>query len=351
MKRKRAAKTRRWPPIAAALAALALWLAPVSPAAVERWYSRGVYPVWQRVATTAANFVPIALFDLLLLAAAAFIVLTVIRGWRTGARAGAAGRLLLVAALAAIWFQLAWGLNYRRQPIAETLALRVEAQPADALARFARAAAAETAASARDLDRDTPITPSRMLAELSSGFDRAQRRIGLTTRARPGRPKYSLFNPYFRWAAIDGVTNPFVPETMIVSGLVPAEAYVTVAHEWAHLAGYASEDEANFVGWLACLEAGGGPRYNAWLFALTKAAGAGTREEAREWMARAGPLAARDLAAIRQRLLTSSPAVRRAASVAYDGFLKANRVDGGIESYDKVLQLMLAAAPGGRPRL
>lgn len=354
MKKRAPAKGPRavWP-AAAAAAAVALWLAPIPPAAIESWYSRGVYPLWQRTATTIANFVPFALFDVMLAVFAVAVAVMIVRARRARAWRAAGLRLLWLAAIVAIWFQLAWGLNYRRVPIAEALALDVEgpAAQAGALDRFARAVAAQTAATAADLDRDTPMTPQRMLAELSAGFDRAQQRLGLTRLARAGRPKYSLFDFYFRWAAIDGVTNPLIPETMIVSGLTPAEAYATVAHEWAHLAGYASEDEANFVGWLACLEAGGGARYNGWLFALMKAAGAAPPAQARVWIAQAGPTAARDLEAIRARLLSSSPTVRRAASAAYDGFLRANRVEGGIASYDAVLQLMLAAAPDGRPRL
>ena len=41
---------------------------------------------------------------------------------------------------------------------------------------------------------------------------------------------------------------------------------MTVAHEWAHLAGYADEGEANFVGWLVCIDAGDAARYSGWLF-------------------------------------------------------------------------------------
>src|SRR5687768_8770950 len=107
------APARRWLPAAAAAAALALWLAPISPHAVERWYSRGVYPPWQRAATMISNFVPFALFDVLILALVAMIVIAVVRARRGGGWRPAAWRLLLVASVAVIWFQVAWGLNYR----------------------------------------------------------------------------------------------------------------------------------------------------------------------------------------------------------------------------------------------
>ena len=351
MKKRSGKRQRRWPAVAAAVGAIALWLLPIPATAIESWYSRGFYLLWQNAATLVANFIPIALFDLLIVAMAAVIVLTIARAMRARAWAEGALRVLAITAFVAIWFQLSWGLNYRRVPLGDSLNLATAQQDAAALARFGQAAAVDTAASAGDLDRTTPMTPSRLIAELSAGFDRAQRKLGMTRTARAGRPKYSLFNFYFRWAAIDGVTNPFVPESVIVKGLTPAEAYATVAHEWGHLAGYASEDEASFAGWLACLEAGGGARYNAWLFALMKAAGAAPPADARAWIARAGPLAARDLAAIRERVLKSSPTVRRAASSAYARFLRANRVESGIASYDEVLKLMLAAAPAGKPRL
>ena len=38
------------------------------------------------------------------------------------------------------------------------------------------------------------------------------------------------------------------------------------AHEWAHLAGYADESEASFVGWLTCVRADEAAQYSAWLF-------------------------------------------------------------------------------------
>ena len=327
------------------VAALALWFAPIPAPAVERWYSRGIYLVWERGATLVSNLVPFALFDLFLLTVAAACATIVIRARRARAFAGALRGLAAVAALVAIWFQLAWGLNYRRVPIGESLALTPPAGEGRAqLERFAAAAAGAARASSGELDRTAAYSSSRVIADLAPAFARVQHKLGLPSPARPGRIKRTLFDPYFRWAAIDGVTNPLVPEIMVVSTLTPAEVHATVAHEWAHLAGYASENEASFVGWLVCLEAGGAAAYSGWVFALLKAAGA-SPPDARAWLQRAGPAVVADIQAMQARYQSSSPAVRTAASATYDQFLRANRVEGGIRSYDEVLQLMLAAGP------
>lgn len=261
-----------------------------------------------------------------------------LRSWRFGV-----ARLLLIVGVLGVWFQLGWGLNYRRVPIATQYSLQLPGET-DALERFALAAADMVRATSGELARDAAVSGSRVVSDLAPAFARVQTRLGLSPHARPGRPKHSLLNPYFRWAAIDGVTNPLTPEIMVVSTLTPAEVHATVAHEWGHLAGFASEDEASFVGWLVCLEAGGAARYSGWLFALLKAAGAAP-DRAGAWLQRAGPDALGDIRLMQERYRSSSERVRQAASATYDQFLRANRVRGGIESYDAVLQLMLSAEP------
>ena len=60
----------------------------------------------------------------------------------------------------------------------------------------------------------------------------------------------------------------------------------------------------------------------------------------------------RDFGAIRERLERGRPAVQRASWRAYDSFLKANRVDEGIRSYDDIVSLVIGIATDadGRPR-
>ena len=43
------------------------------------------------------------------------------------------------------------------------------------------------------------------------------------------------------------MTDPFLLETLIAPDLLEVERPFVIAHEWAHLAGYADESEANFV--------------------------------------------------------------------------------------------------------
>ena len=102
-------------------------------------------------------------------------------------------------------------------------------------------------------------------AALGPAFVRAQRDLALTWTAHAGRPKRTLFNFYFTRVSIDGMTGPFFLETLANETLLPFERAATVAHEWSHLAGYADESEANFVGWLVCMRGPAPVQYSGWL--------------------------------------------------------------------------------------
>src|SRR5438094_588193 len=101
---------------------------------------------------------------------------------------------------------------------------------------------------------------------LARAFALVQAELGAPPLAVPGRPKHTLADFYFRRAAVDGMTDPYFLETLVASDLLPFERPFVVAHEWSHLAGYADESEANFVGWLTCVRAGGDDAYSGWLF-------------------------------------------------------------------------------------
>src|SRR5262249_23464973 len=72
------------------LVARGLWLAPLSPAWVEREYSATRYLTWQQFLTPLSNLAPIALFDALLIVAIVALIVSWWRRYRTARRS--AGR-------------------------------------------------------------------------------------------------------------------------------------------------------------------------------------------------------------------------------------------------------------------
>ena len=318
---------------------------------VETAFASGAYPAWQRAATSMTNLVPFAVLDLVLLGVLGAVILAAVGGWRraTGSRlrrtAQSIAAVAIVAAGVYLWFLLAWGLNYQRVPLATRLGLdRSRATPA-AAARFAED-------TIRELNRLRPIAQSQpwpdrgaLPAILGPPFAVALGDVRAPSGVVPGRAKRSILQPYLRWAGVDGVTNPFVPEVVVNTDLLPMEVPFTLAHEWGHLAGLAHEAEASYLGWRTCLRGTDQTRYSARLWVIGHALAALPREEQGRLVSALDPGPREDLRAIAARSAHSVPVVRRVSWATYDRYLKTNRVAEGLAAYDAVIVLVLAGLP------
>jgi len=330
-----------------ALAAAAVLL-PLPATLIERDYSQGFYPWIQAGVTRASNGVSFALLDLLLVAGVlllANIAHHAISRWRRGERfralSMAAQRLVTWSGLACLAFLLLWGFNYRRVPLREKLDFRAERANLDRLRAVADGAVSQINA-LHDPAHQAGWPEWRDLpADLGGAFAMTERELGARLPAVPGVPKWSVLTLYFERAGIDGMTDPFFLEVLVNRSLLPFERPFVAAHEWAHLAGHADEAEANFVGWLTCLHGGRPARYSAWLSISGTLFSALPPGERAAFAKKLGEGPRRDLQEVRRRIAREWQTMRRASWRIYDRYLKANRVEAGVASYDQVTLLIL----------
>lgn len=324
---------------------------PMTPAAVERWYSTGFYPGLQRMLTPASNLVPFAWLDLLSLGAVAVVVLALVRAVRASRRSrrlvpllSVLPRLATAGALGYLVFLAVWGLNYRRVPMLDRLVLdRAAPGPVEVLA-LGRTAVDELNALHAPAHAAGWVDAPWEDEGMTEAFGVVQRLLSDAPLAVPGRLKSSFYGSYFRWTGVDGMVNPFGLEVIGNPDLLPFERPFVAAHEWAHLAGYADESEASFVGWLTCVRGDAPSAYSGWLFLywqLRSELSASDRDALAGELAE-GPRA--DVEAIATRLRRGQvPRLRTAGWRVYDGYLKANRVEQGVASYGAVVTLILRA--------
>jgi hypothetical protein len=343
-------RTRRWQ-LAVIVLAVVFAVVPIPRAWIEVAFSTRFYPIVQHILTPATNLIPVALLDLLIVAAVVSIVGVAVRAVRAARQArrlavvvDAVAALAAGAALVYLTFLALWGLNYRRVRMSERLEVQRGApSPAavlslglDSVRHMNELYAAAHASGFHPAEwRD---------AQLRVAFAATQRLLSDAWPAEPGRLKWTMLGPYFRWTSVDGMVDPFALEVLANPDLLPWERPFVAAHEWSHLAGYADESEANFVGWLTCLRADTASQYSGWLYLYWQISGeVGAAERARmAGMLAAGPR--RDLDAIVQRLRRGQlPLLRNASWRVYDQYLRANRVEEGIRSYGEVVTLILRA--------
>lgn len=342
---------RIWVQAAVVAAAVAAGLAPISARGIESRFSTGLYPSIQRLVTPLSNAVPFALFDLLTLGAAIALLVAVVRSVARARRERTArplvatfGHVAVAAAVVYVVFLAVWGLNYRRVPMAQRLVIDRDTPSTDAVVALGVDAVERLNALHAEAHRigwhAAPWDDDRLLR----AFADVQARLSDAPPAVPGRLKRSVYGPYFRWTSVDGMVNPFALEVLENPDLLAFERPMVAAHEWAHLAGYADEAEANFVGWLTCVRADAASQYSGWLHLYWQIAGelsATDRAHVADALA-AGPR--RDLQAIAERVRRGQlPMLRNASWRVYDQYLRANRVEEGVQSYGEVITLILRA--------
>jgi len=335
-------------------------LVPLSPGLVERAYSTGFYPLCQPLLTSASNLVPFSLLDVLIAGLfGAWLVAFGLERRRTRGSwvrlvGGVALRTVVWSATLYLAFLLAWGLNYRRQPLTDRLEYQAEAvSPASARMLADRVVDELNAlyGSAHQLGWAEPGAVDRSLAD---AFRRVQDELGVRWMVVVARPKTTLLNFYFRRAGVTGMTDPYFLETLVARDLLPYERPFVVAHEWSHVAGFAEESEASFIGWLTCLRGAPPAQYSGWLFLHDELADALSDDDRQLVDTRLSPGPRGDLQAIARRVRDQvSPRVASAGLRVYDEYLKANSVEAGVASYRDVVRLVLGVrfGPGWTPRL
>jgi hypothetical protein len=323
---------------------------------VEYYFADWLYPAVQTRLTAWSNAAAFALFDLLIgFAATLAIVLwgrwiaQAVSGRRLGPLIRGAFVTVALASAGYLWFLGAWGLNYARPPLESAIAFdsaRVTAAAVADLAERTLLAVNRTHAAGHAAGfpgpQDRPPALVRALHDV-------ERQLGRPAPTLPSVPKRTLLAPFFRRAGVDGMHAPFLLETLLNPDLTPVERPAILAHEWAHLAGYAPEDEASFVGIVTALAADPGSQYSGWLTLFHEALGQVPEDDQRRLVARLEPGPRADRQAIAERLRARNERVARASWDTYDRYLKTQGVSEGVASYSRVVQLIVGSQALDRP--
>lgn len=257
-----------------------------------------------------------------------------------------------VAGVIVFSFLMLWGINYARPSLAERSALSATAVDATAVLSAGERAATITSSLFDALDnKQTPTVLPFTFDELNHDLDQAFARLRLPGDSidfdpTPAKPLRS--SALFSYLGISGIFVPFTGEPS-VNVLQPDVALpIVVAHEKAHQRGVTHEGEANFAAFLACAEESSPAylRYAAYLFAtrhlLSEASLYLPPSDVDEAWTQLGEGPTADVRAIHEFWRRYEGPASVAASHANDRYLRAMQVDGGVQSYGTVVQLLMA---------
>ena len=322
---------------------------------VEHLYSSGIYLSFSALLRVVFGWIPFSVGDILYFLAGCWITWKIARNLqllyrRKITRRSALAKLLRVVLLFCfiyILFYLFWGINYDRKGIAWQLQITPQQYDSADLLSLQALLLKKVNTAKMALIRNKEKYPSTK--ELIEG---AQRSYAQAHKEFPFLDyrhisvKRSLYGTLGDYLDFTGYYNPFTGEaqinTTVPKMLLP---YVTT-HEIAHQLGYAKENEANFVGYLAAVRS---PdtlfHYSAYLdlFLYTN------REvyymdsdcSKKALMQLILPVRA-DLKALRKFDLDHQSVFEPLTTWLYNNYLKLNNQPKGLSSYNAVVGMLIA---------
>jgi hypothetical protein len=318
---------------------------------IERFYANGFYVRLQSIFTPVTNLLPFAIYDLLILA-----VLAGLPGWWIVriVKAGKGRRLrraatlflntLVLTAIVFLIFQLLWGFNYMRQPLRQKLDYNTERINEDAAIGLYRLCVERLNAEVDEVHNGNFPDDEEWRKRLQPSYSGLLQEFGRTGDITLARAKATLFDRYLEASGISGFINPFGHETIVGRGYHSLDRAFTLAHEWGHLAGFADESEASFIGLVALLRSEDAAcRYAGWLAMYSHMPLRSLKEKLKVDNAQMPQLStavesdlrAMDEEAEKRRI---SPVVSKAQWQMYDQFLKAQHATA---SYGELISLVM----------
>lgn len=342
------------------LIALALHLAGYFPAWVEKWYSTGIYPGLANTLRLITRWAPFSLGDVIYIWFLLWLLVRLTQLIVRLARKQFHRPHILPFVLRVfsgllsfyIVFRLMWGLNYDRLGIAYQMKLSPQPYDTTQLARLTNMLIDSMNSSRERLTADTslPVLSTDSIYRFASrGYANASYKYPFLNYANRSVKK-SLFTPLAHHLGFTGYYNPFTGEAQVRSDIPSVVLPYVVCHEMAHQLGYASESEANFVGYLTAMDSGSDFFRYSTLIELVNYA---QREQIFQYLEigdttslrrvllsnreRMDTLVRRDRRVIREFFEDRRSNIAPSITNLYDQYLRLNNQTSGVRSYDEVI--------------
>lgn len=238
--------------------ALVKWLAHY-PVFVETYYSNGLYPFISKIFRYFLGWLPFSFGDLIYAFAIIYAARWVYKNRKQLRKNTKQWFVNVFAALSIIYFafHLLWGLNYYRLPLHKNLNLNRDYTTDQLVFVTKKLIEKSNAYHLKITNNDTikvdiPFSKSEIFKHTQNGYDNLKQ-IFPHLEYHPKSVKKSLFSYPLTYMGFSGYLNPLTNEAQ-VDALIPVFKFpTTTAHEIAHQLGYAAENEANFIGFLATI--------------------------------------------------------------------------------------------------
>lgn len=328
-----------------------------APAIVDAAYSSKVYPFIRNAVSSVTRIVPFSVAEVSTIALVLlFSIMLVVRVIRLLClKRHSLVRLvslIISAVLTVAWlvfvFYVMWGFNYFRPSVAEKLDLPEKEYTSEQLFAVCMDLSQKASALRESVPESDDGVFTTEVSSLKVSIPRAFADFGATRpsfKADVPQVKPLTFSGVFSKLGISGIYVPFSEEPNINTDEHPLFIPFSAAHETAHYLGYAREEDANFLAFLI-LKDSSSPElaYSAYMHALVHCANALYKAdpEAYKLLSDGYSDAMRaDLASYSEHYRKNDSSLREASDKVNDSYLKLNKQEKGVLSYEEDTALIL----------
>lgn len=326
------------------------------PSWVERNYTYGLYPLVSRIQRFLLGWIPFSIGDLFYTFLILVVIFRIYKFFRLLFRKQLTKKFFILAMQQGIFlflfiyvsFNIAWGLNYNREGIAKQLGLTVKKynkEELDQLCVKIRERLNFYAARVDTIKRQDLRKRNALFHEATLTYRIADDSLEYLA-YRPQSLKPSLVGFLGNYIGFQGYYNPFTGEGQVKTSIPLFMHPFVTCHEIAHQVGYAKENEANFVGFLAArFSTSADFRYSAYFDVYQYA----IREMYFQDSARARsldsslhPLVVRDRSEYARYLKKIANRIVPFMLRVYDSYLRMNNQPKGYRTYNEVVTWLIA---------
>ncbi|WP_452222417.1 DUF3810 domain-containing protein [Lacinutrix salivirga] len=321
------------------------------PEFVENYYSNGLYIYTSKLTRYTLGWLPFSFGDVmyivLILYCLRWIILNVKRLYKDFFN----WLIDVISAVTIIYFafHLFWAFNYYRQPLHINLNLSAEYTTQELVAVTKKLISKSNSIHNNLAEHDSikitfPFSKNELLASAPEGYKNLQTEYPQLEYS-PKSIKKSLLTYPLSIMGFSGYLNPITNEAQVNSLIPKYKLPTTTSHEIAHQLGYAAENEANFIGYLAAT-------HNPNLYFKYSGYTFGLKHCLREVYKRDQTLYFELLESINTGIILNYKDVQAFWNSyknptepyfkkTYNGYLKANNQEKGMQSYSYVVALLV----------
>lgn len=322
---------------------------------IERFYSRGFYPLFSPILRFLFGWVPFSFGDVLYTIAACWVLYQLGKNLFLWFRKKIARQIFFKNLGNGLWwllclyiiFSVFWGLNYNREGIASQLQLGDLNYDTAEVNQVQSILIKQINTSRIKIQSQHLKYPSnKELFKIAKNSYETIRKTYPFLNYNVTSVKSSMYGWLGNYINIGGYYNPFTGEAQINTTGPPFIEPFTITHEIAHQLGYAKENEANFVGYLAAANSDNELfRYAAYLnlyFYTNNELYSFDSVASQQSIQLLIPEVRSDIKQLQEFNLAHQSFLEPISTWIYSKYLKFNQQPAGMRSYNEVVAMLIA---------